>query len=122
MNPFAAVAEIIRNQKIAIRLFGREFQIALHPTRQTNPVDHVLWNLVNFSLSGGVDRYSAQVEGFVAMLGFTVDIDLAVSARATGGLNLTLETPLFALYLTVGAYLPEPEEQPVRGRLVPDDA
>lgn len=117
MNPFAFIAAIIRNQKIAIRLFGREFQVGLHPVRQSDPVDHILWNILAFNLSGGVDRYSAQAEGFVAVLGFTVDVDLAVSAIGTGGVNLTLETPLFALYLIIGAYLPEPEEQPVRGRL-----
>lgn len=114
MSLFTAIANVVRTRQVSLTLFGRQFLIRFDPQRQTNPVEHTLWNILGFSLSGGVDRYSAQAEGFVAVLGFTVDIDLAFSTRATGGLNLTLETPLFALYLTVGTYLPGPEVQPVR--------
>ena len=117
MNLFAVIATIIRARQISLTLFGRQFLIRFDPQGQPDPVEHILWNILYFNLSGGIDRYSAQVEGFVAVLGFTVDVDLAFSIIGTGGVNLTVETPLFTLYLTVGTYLPEPEEQPVRGRL-----
>lgn len=117
MNPFTAIATLARTRQVTLTLFGRQLMLRFDPQRQTDPVDHVLWNIVGFSLSGGVDRYSAQVEGYVAVLGFTVDLDLAFRRWATGGVNLTVETPLFSLYLTVGAYLPEPEDLPLRGRL-----
>jgi hypothetical protein len=117
MSLFTAIATAVRTRQVSLTIFGRQFLIRFDPQRQTDPVEHTLWNILGFNLSGGIDRYSAQVEGFVAVLGFTVDVDLAFSAIGTGGLNLVLETPLFALYLTVGTYLPEPEEQPVRGRL-----
>lgn len=127
-NPTAALAWIgqqkrghtmslfdIRKQRIAIRLFGRDFQIGVHIARQASVVQHILWNIVHFSFSGGVDQYSASVEGFVAFVGFTVDVDLSFSRIGTGGLNVKVETPLFEATVTIGAYLPEPEVQPVRG-------
>lgn len=114
MSLFTAIATIIRTRQISLPLFGRQLLIRFDPQAQPDPVDHVLWNIVGFDLSGSVDRYSAQVEGFVAVLGFTVNLDLAFSAIGTGGANLTIETPLFTLYLTVGTYLAGPEVQPVR--------
>lgn len=113
MNLFAAIATIIRTRQIVLPLGGRQFLIRFDPQGQPDPVDHVLWNIAGFDLSGSIDRYSAQVEGFVAVLGFTVDLDLAVSAIGTGGANLVIETPLFTLYLTVGTYLLEPEKLPL---------
>ncbi len=117
MNPFAIIATILRKRQIGLTMFARQFLIRFDPHVQPDPVEHVLWNIFGFDLHGGVDRYSAQVEGFVAVLGFTVDVDLAFSAIGTGGINVAIETPLFTLHMTVGTYLPEPEEQPVRGRL-----
>jgi hypothetical protein len=117
MSLFTAIATAIRTRQVSLTLFGRQFLIRFDPQRQPDPVEHTLWNILGVNLSGSIDRYSAQVEGFVAVLGFTVGVDLAFSAIGTGGVNVTLETPLFALYLTVGTYLPEPEVQPVRGRL-----
>ena len=117
MNLFTIIATIIRTRQISLPLFGRQFLIRFDPQLQPDPVEHVLWNIFGFDLHGGIDRYSAQLEGFVAVLGFTVDVDLAFSAIGTGGINVAIETPLFTLHMTVGTYLPEPEEQPVRGRL-----
>jgi hypothetical protein len=117
MSLFTAIATAIRARQISLTLFGRQFLIRFDPQAQPDPVDHVLWNILGFDLSGGIDRYSAQVEGYVAVLGFTVNLDLAFSAIGTGGVNLVIETPLFTLSLTVGTYLPELEVQPVRGRL-----
>lgn len=117
MNLFAIIATIIRTRQISLTMFARQFLIRFDPHVQPDPVEHVLWNIFGFDLHGGVDRYSAQLEGFVALLGFTVDVDLTVSAIGTGGINVAIETPLFTLHMTVGTYLPEPEEQPVRGRL-----
>ncbi len=117
MNLFTVIATIISTRQISLTLFGRQFLIRFDPHVQSDPVEHVLWNIVGFDLHGGVDRYSAQVEGFVAVLGFTVDVDLAFSVIGTGGVNLAIETPLFVLHMTVGTYLPESEELPVRGRL-----
>lgn len=114
---FPIIATAVRTRQISLTLFGRQFLIRFDPQGQPDPVDQVLWNILGFDLSGSVDRYSAQVEGFVAVLGFSVDLDLAFSAIGTGGVNLSIETPLFTLGLTVGTYLPVPEEQPVRGHL-----
>jgi len=111
---FTTITNVIRARQIALTLFGRQFLIRFDPSRHLDPVDHVLWNILAFNLSGGIDRYSAQVEGFVAVLGFTVEIDLALSRIATGGLTVTASTPLFEASLTAGVYLPVPEEQPVR--------
>lgn len=127
MSLFTAIVTAVRTRQVSLTLFGREFLIRLDPTLQSDPVDHVLWNIAGFNLFGSVDRYSAQVEGFVAVLGFTVNLDLAFSTGGTGGANLTIETPLFTLDLTVGAYPPEPVEQSVRGleqleELTPEDA
>jgi hypothetical protein len=120
MSLFTAIATAVRARQISLTLFGRQFLIRFDPQGQPDPVDHILWNIMGFDLHGGIDRYSAQVEGFVAVLGFSVNLDLAFSTIGTGGVNLDIETPLFTLHLTVGTYLPVPEEQPMRGRLVED--
>ncbi len=109
--------DVIRNQSIAIRLFGRDFQIGINANRHDSVVQHILWNIVHFSFSGGVDQYSASVEGYVAFVGFSVDVDLSLSRIGTGGLTVAVTTPLFEATVVIGAYLPDPEVQPVR-RLV----
>lgn len=117
MSLFNVISKIVHDRKIAIRLFGRDFQIGFTAERHESIVQHILWNIVHFSLAGGVDQYSVSVDGFVAFVGFTVNVDLSFSRIGTGGLNVAVATPLFESTLTVGAYLPEPEKQPVRGLL-----
>lgn len=103
MNLFRKYLRGLRGRHFRLQVLDRKLFILAEPRRVTiSPVAHILWNILSGYMSCNIDRFAAQVEGRVVVLGFAVGLDASIGSAGTVDVTVDIETPLFSLVLSCG--------------------